>query len=50
MAAINIKRGTLRDWLHSEMDPNDIVFITDLPVIMSQGQVYGVPLWENEND
>lgn len=50
MAAINIKRGTFRDWFRSDMDPNDIVFITDLPVIMSQGQVYGAPLWDNEND
>lgn len=48
MAALTIKKGTLREWFRSEMNPDDIVFITDVPVIMSHGQVYGVPLWENE--
>lgn len=50
MAAINIKRGTQRDWEHSPKDPNDVVFLTDIPIIMSQGQAYGVPTWEGEDE
>ena len=49
MSALTIRKGTQSEWKRSRKNPNDIVFMTDIPIIMSQGQAYGVPTWENED-
>lgn len=48
MDSLNIKKGTEEEWEDSTQDPNDIVFITDIPLIKTQGKTYGVPTWEGE--
>lgn len=48
MDSITIRKGTEEEWERSSQDPNDIVFITDKPMIKTQGQTYGVSVWEGE--
>ena len=48
MANLIIRKGTEEEWEHSVQNPDDIVFLTDKPLIKSQGQTYGAPLWEGE--
>lgn len=49
---INLRRGTLAEWDASDKSDDDIVFITDVPVIKALGNTYGgsgVPTWDGES-
>ncbi len=48
MANLTIRKGTEAEWERSVQNPDDIVFLTDKPLIKTQGQTYGAPLWEGE--
>lgn len=53
--AINIRYGTIDEWNaipDSQKNSDDIVFLTDLPIIKTKGQTYGgngVPTWSGES-
>lgn len=49
---LNIRYGTIDEYEDSEKNINDIVFLTDIPVIKARGRTYGgngVPTWGGES-